>query len=205
MRCITRNELCVGYREELDLIFQNETGKVLQRNVISESPAQIESGRSRSRSLSRVDISSPSASPASVASWQTDFTLPEEEDPTVSKFMDNYVIYPCTETSNAGFLEHLPSLFKEVNVEGRFALRYAVQAAAYGDVSRQRQSSEDAKKAMEYYGDALAALSKSLSEKGKVPDDYDLMTVVLLDIFEVIVTQDWFERRMLISLDCVSA
>lgn len=186
MRCITRNELCVGYREESDLIFQNETDKILQRNKISEPTPTPTSGRSRSRSLSRLGTSSPSASPASITSWQTDITLPEEEDPTVSKFMDNYVIYPCTESSNAGFLEHLPSLFKEVNVEGRFALRYAVQAAAYGDVSRQRQSSEDAKTAMEYYGHALAALSKSLAEKGKVPDDYDLMTVVLLDIFEVI-------------------
>mgnify|MGYP005989502151 CR=1 FL=1 len=197
MRCITRNELCVGYREESDLIFQNETDKVLQRNEIPELTAQVSSSRSRSRSLSRLDTSSPSASPASVTSWQTDITLPEEEDPTVSKFMDNYVIYPCTETSNAGFLEHLPSLFKEVNVEGRFALRYAVQAAAYGDVSRQRQSSEDAKKALEYYGNALAALSTSLSEKSKVPDDYDLMTVVLLDIFEVIVAKDLFKITVL--------
>ena len=201
MRCITRNELCVGYREESDLIFQNETDKVLQRNMMPGIIPQEAGGRPRSRSLSRLDTSSPSASPASITSWQTDITLPEEEDPTVSKFMDNYVIYPCTESSNVGFLEHLPSLFKEVNVQGRFALRYAVQAAAYGDVSRQKQSSQDAKRAMEYYGSALASLSKSLSEKGKIPDDYDLMTVVLLDIFEVTQMQGCFRIASLISTD----
>ncbi|KAI1635067.1 hypothetical protein F4809DRAFT_642901 [Biscogniauxia mediterranea] len=49
------------------------------------------------------------------------------------------------------------------NVEGRFALRWAVRATAYADFS---QSQED---------DTLAS---------QVPDDHDFMTVVILDIFE---------------------
>ncbi|KAF4339396.1 negative acting factor [Fusarium beomiforme] len=39
---------------------------------------------------------------------------------------------------------------------------------------------------LEYYGHALGALGRSLAEWNKTPDDYDLMTVVMLDIFETL-------------------
>jgi len=99
--------------------------------------------------------------------------------------MEKYIIYPCNQAPSPGFLEHLPSMFKEVNVEGRCALRWAVLAAAYADVSRDQDGNAVACKALQCYGRALSALGESLSAPGKVPDDYDLMTVVVLDIFEV--------------------
>jgi hypothetical protein len=105
--------------------------------------------------------------------------------------MDNYVIYPCNESSSSGFLEHLPGLFKEVNVNGRYALRWAVQATALADYSVGRVDSQEiAGQALEYYSQSLSALGKSLAKKGKQPDDHDLMTVVILDIFEVRVRYD---------------
>jgi hypothetical protein len=115
---------------------------------------------------------------------------PDAEDPqvereAVSRFFDKYVMYPGKD-SRKGFLEFLPYLFEEVNVDGRCALRWAVQAAALADVSREgQQGMALSKTALELYGKALSALSSSLSEKGKIPDDYDLMAVVMLDLFEV--------------------
>lgn len=76
-------------------------------------------------------------------------------------------------------------MFNEVNVEGRYALRWAVQAAAFADISKNQESNALASKAFQCYGMALSALGESLSTPGKEPDDYDLMTVVVLDIFEV--------------------
>jgi hypothetical protein len=106
------------------------------------------------------------------------------QDQAVSNFFEKYVMYPG-KSSKSGFLEHLPCLFEEVNVEGRFALRWAVQAAALADASREYQPEAGlAAQALDCYGKALAALSQSLSESGKIPDDYDLMTVVVLDFFE---------------------
>jgi len=107
------------------------------------------------------------------------------EDESIDKFMDKYVMYPCNESSTPGFLEHLPCMFKEVNVEGRLALRYAVQAAAFADFCTSVNDAELAQKALKCYGMSLSALGQSLAGPGKVPDDYDLMTVVMLDIFEV--------------------
>jgi hypothetical protein len=107
------------------------------------------------------------------------------EDRVVDRFMHNYVLYPCAETSSPGFLEHLPSLFKEVNLDGRYALRWAVRAAAFADASRETEGDALTRKALECYGMALESLGQSLAQPGKPPDDYDLMTVVVLDIFEV--------------------
>jgi hypothetical protein len=100
-------------------------------------------------------------------------------------FIDKYVLLPCNESSSAGFLEHLPSLFKEVNIQGHYALRFAVQACAFADLSREQSSEALARKSLEAYGHALTALGQSLAEKHKTPDDYDLMTTVMLDMFEV--------------------
>lgn len=108
-----------------------------------------------------------------------------KEDQAVDRFMDKYVVYPCNETSSPGFLEHLPCLFKEVNIEGRYALRWAVQAAAYADLARDSDDDQLARRALHCYSMALSALGKSLAEPGKTPDDYDLMAVVVLDVFEV--------------------
>ncbi|PSR82107.1 hypothetical protein BD289DRAFT_454489 [Coniella lustricola] len=123
--------------------------------------------------------------------------------------------------ASQGFLEFLPSAFEEVNVRGRFALRWAVQAAALADVAssllsssskggvsdeQQRGRPEDSvngaspseselgRRALKYYGQALTALSESLGTDGKSPDDHDLMTVVILDFFETLFLPDNVSR-----------
>jgi hypothetical protein len=111
--------------------------------------------------------------------------MPSVEEQAVDTFMEKYVMYPCSQTSSPGFLEHLPCMFQEVNVNGRYALRWAVRAAAYADLSKDQDNDTLERKALQCYGLALSALGDSLATEGKVPDDYDLMTVVILDIFEV--------------------
>ena len=127
-----------------------------------------------SRAISGADSDIPSQS-----------SVPSLEDQAVSSFFDNFVIYPCNDSSSPGFLEHLPGLFKEVRTEGRFALRWAVQAAGYASLSKDRDDGALGNKALQYYGRALSALGKSLADPNTAPDDYVLMTVVVLDLFEV--------------------
>lgn len=208
--CITRDEACVGYRDESDLVFRHETQKVVAKATALaqhiSSPEQSESSHTsslpsgslalvRSVSLDSIDIRgttgiSPFMNAPERSAYQQlnvgshDFL--QDQDQAVSNFFEKYVMYPG-KNSQSGFLEHLPCLFGEVNVDGRYALRWAVQAAALADASRDHQPQAGlATQALDCYGKALAALSQSLSEKGKIPDDYDLMTVVVLDVFEVL-------------------
>ena len=94
-------------------------------------------------------------------------------------------MYPCNHGSSPGFLEQLPGLFGVVNSGGRLALRWAVRAAAYASLSNERDDTTLGNKAIECYGRALSALAKSLTDTKTAPDDHVLMTVVVLDLFEV--------------------
>jgi hypothetical protein len=107
------------------------------------------------------------------------------DDQAVSAFFEKFVMYPCNVGSSEGFLEHLPCMFDEVNVGNRIALRWAVRAAAYASLCRDRKNDTLQKKSMQCYGLALSALSESLIKNKDPPDDYILMTVVVLDLFEV--------------------
>jgi hypothetical protein len=110
---------------------------------------------------------------------------PSVEDQAVSQFFEKYVMYPCNNGSSPGFLEYLPCLFEEVKVEGRLALRWAVRAAAYASLSNDQDNAALGNKALQCYGLALSALGESLADPKEAPDDYTLMTIVVLDIFEV--------------------
>jgi len=209
-RCIKRDEVCDGYRDESTLIFRHETHKVIQQSRAAQAtssppsgPGSSHSSSTRKRSSSVGAISAPGlmADPSALAPGEASGVrlskrlpwlrgLPAEaqppvEDQAVEQFLEKYVLYPCNQTSSPGFLEHLPSMFKEVDVDGRRALRLAVLAAAYADISKDQEGNALAVKALQCYGMALGALGESLSKPGKVPGDEDLMTVVVLDIFEV--------------------
>ena len=94
-------------------------------------------------------------------------------------------MYPCNHGSSPGFLEQLPGLFAEVKGKGRVALRWAVRAAAYASLSNERDDQTLVNNAVQCYGQALSALAESLADINAAPDDYILMTVVVLDLFEV--------------------
>jgi hypothetical protein len=111
--------------------------------------------------------------------------MPSADDQVVSEFFEKFVMYPCNNGSSPGFLEHLPSLFKESPVEGRLALRFAVRAAAYAGLSNKSDDVAMGNKALECYGQALRALGKAIADPERALDDYTLMTVVMLDLFEV--------------------
>ncbi|KAI1453382.1 hypothetical protein F4805DRAFT_376604 [Annulohypoxylon moriforme] len=206
-RCVNRGEICEGYRDEASIVFRYETKKVIEQVSVASAASSTTSGRSarrRSRStgnksassrLSTAFVDPSDLTKEEIASFRLPDRLPwtktipahlrsTAEDEAVNLFIDKYVMYPCAETSSPGFLEHLPSLFKDVNVEGRFALRWAVRAAAYADLAKAQKSDALINKAFHCYGMSLSALGESLSSQGKVPDDYDLMTAVMLDIFE---------------------
>jgi hypothetical protein len=184
-----RGDLCVGYRG-VDTILYTGPGK----------PASIKTARSRlSSQLSRDSEESPSEiatflpSDSNLAlhlSFPWAKSVPENLRPSVDEqavesFFEKFVMYPCNQNSTPGFLEHLPIMFKDFGKEGRIALRWAVKAAAYASLSNEQQNTSYSNKALQYYGSALSKLAESLRDPEIKPDDYVLMTIVILDLFEV--------------------
>jgi hypothetical protein len=108
------------------------------------------------------------------------------EKRAVDKFFEKFVLFPCNSGSSSGFLEQLPCLFEEVQTEGRVALRWAVRAVSFASLSNEQGSEELGRKAHVCYGKALEALGATLRNKEESVSDYTLMTVVVLDLFEVL-------------------
>lgn len=207
-RCLKRDEVCEGYRDDATLLFRSENEKVARRVLhrrwsFGSSPPSTVSSKSSGTSplprprrvqrtadvpeLSSEDIAGLNlASPYPwVAGGVPESSMPSAEDRAVSQFFERFVMYPCNSGSSPGFLEHLPSLFKDINVEGRLALRWAVRAAAYASLSSESGNPAISGKALQCYGLALTALGEALGDPNQKPDDHVLMTVVVLDIFEV--------------------
>lgn len=179
-RCIKRKEVCTGYRDADSLIFRHETDQTIDRlqslNSTTTSP------------LASTGAAIPSTVSATSPQKEHDLKWTESSSSShlaTSKFFEKYATPVCSDASLAPFLQHLPCMFEEANIPGRFALRYAVQAASYADLGQQKDDHAMIHQALKFYGLCLSALSESLRIPGKVPDDYDLMAVVILDIFEV--------------------
>ena len=202
-RCTLRGEVCSGYRDESSLIFQNENDKASRKHVRRRASAgsltrsaasgqgSAETGTLRGH-LGRDNLSprgtveiTNSKFPYSWVKNVPQALAPSAEDQAVSQFFEKYVMYPCNHGSSPGFLEQLPGLFGEVNSEGRLALRWAVRAAAYASLSNERDDPTLGNNAIKCYGRALFALAESLADTSAAPDDHILMTVVVLDLFEV--------------------
>jgi hypothetical protein len=204
-RCNRGGELCTGYRDESSLVFRNENDKAARKSVHRRHSAQSLSRSNTSSQPSSVsraahgilgaddpsDLSAAESSSLNLPSpypWAKQVpqaSIPSAEDQVVSDFFEKYVMYPCNNGSSPGFLEHLPSLFEEVKSEGRLALRWAVRAAAYASISNDQGNAALGNNALKCYGLALSALGESLVDPHAAPDDYTLMTVVVLDLFEV--------------------
>jgi len=197
--------ICTGYRDEASLIFRNENEKAARPSVRRRAStpsfsitgtsshgikvhrfARRASGVDDPSDLSAAEISSLDlSSPYPWAKAVPKASEPSAEDQAISQFFETYVMYPCNHGSSPGVLEHLPGLFNELNVEGRLALRWAVLATAYASLSNDQSSVALGKRALQCYGLALSSLAESLTDPHVAPDDYVLMTVVVLDIFEV--------------------
>ena len=209
-RCIQGGELCIGYRDEFSLVFRNENEKAARKSArrrastqsLSSSGTSSQTSRSSATASSVLGADDPSdlsaaqlfglnlSSPFPWAKIVPQASAPSAEDQAVSTFFEKYVMYPCNSGSSPGFLEQLPGLFEEVRSEGKLALRWAVRAAAYATISNDQRSATLHDKALQCYGLALSALGEALADPRSIPDDYMLMTVVVLDLFETIFLHD---------------
>ncbi|RDW92349.1 hypothetical protein BP5796_01743 [Coleophoma crateriformis] len=192
-RCVKRNEICTGYRDDSTLLFRDENAKAaFAAHAPVRRRASSQSARSRVRNDSSASISGKSSTSAPSDDASSPCARPKplsspQDDEAISQFFSEYVVYPCTQNSTPGFLEQLPCLFEEVQHSGRIALRMAVEAVSFANIATKGPRNDDlVRKAQQCYGSSLEALANTLEKKEEQVSDYTLMTVVVLDLFEVI-------------------
>lgn len=113
---------------------------------------------------------------------------PAWEDWSVTSFLHDWTIPDTVSGFNVGFLEFLPGLYTQSTPDLDFSL--AVKAASFASFANQYNSPVMLKRARTTYGQALSALNASLRSPTDSIKDSTLATIVLLQIFEHITTDD---------------
>ncbi|KAH8690834.1 hypothetical protein BGW36DRAFT_440155 [Talaromyces proteolyticus] len=197
-RCIRRGDLCSGYRDPVSLLFRDETEKAQKLSMRRRASMQNFSSSSSSSQDSPVTVTSQttqssahdhtSLSSVEVSDFNLDKLYPwVKATPTaLESSIEEQAVSQFLRTSLPGFLEYLPCLFEEVNTDRRVALRWAVYATSYASMSNDQDSEALGDKALHCYGQALSTLVEALAKPEGKADDYILMTVVILDLFEAI-------------------
>ncbi|TAQ89379.1 hypothetical protein B7494_g2269 [Chlorociboria aeruginascens] len=160
-RCVRREELCVGYRDESTLLFRDETEKAARRAIRRRASTQSLSGSSESISSERTKSIRFPQNSSSVAD-PSDFSADE-----ISK-LNLPAPYP--------WIKSVPESKKPSNIYlTYFKISKLKEDWLYGGLSVLLP---------------LSALADALAEPKNVPDDYTLMTVVVLDLFETVFMHD---------------
>src|SRR3569833_3256027 len=158
-RCIKRDEVCDGYRDESTLIFRHETHKVIQQSRAAQAtssppsgpgPSHSSSTRKRSSSVGAISAPGLMADPSALAPGEASGVrlskrlpwlrgLPAEaqppvEDQAVEQIQEKYVLNPCNQTSSPNNLEQRPAGGGGGGGDGRRARRRAGRAAADADI-----------------------------------------------------------------------
>jgi hypothetical protein len=228
---LKRGENCTGYRDlaERNFVFKDENEKTAlvsqrksQRDTTSSSSTDIfstgEVPTTRLPGLDEDEIDLSSLQLLDIGLNPTPWLKPDtmfdpstpatKEKLITDTFFERYVIPPCTSNSTPGFLEYLPMLFEEVPIPGRTSLRHAVRAASYASLAaslldRPEDQSQIRRYADTYYGHALRSLGEMLgSEKDEEKvSDYALMTIVVLDLFEVCLLLEYSCKVLVLSFN----
>jgi hypothetical protein len=207
-RCIQRGDDCYGYRDPQNTyLFKSEnerTATLVSRKAQTRRRASSLSSSSRTKSTSapssiddsELETAAQNLNLGTAYPWlKNEKSREQKQEPSVEKravdkFFEKFVLFPCNSASSSGFLEQLPMLFEEVQTEGRIALRWAVRAVSFASLSNEveKGNEELGRKASVCYGKALEALGETLRNKEESVSDYTLMTVVVLDLFEVCIS-----------------
>lgn len=199
-RCINYGKTCPGYREPLDLVFQNEDVSSLgkthgttdrRRTASREARQAILGAKSRSSTVSTAPGSSDSLT-SSEERWRTPLSFPPTaslDDHAVPLVLEQYSSRPprSPHLSSAsrlfGYHDFLPRMLQN---QKRGCLKLVVDAFADGFL---RNGSNDtwntSYRSSEAYGKALRAVNESLRDPKMVVRDATLASVWLLANYEV--------------------
>ncbi|KAL8777957.1 MAG: hypothetical protein Q9203_002276 [Teloschistes exilis] len=167
------------------LAFRSENEKTAKKFGASRASVDTSTAPTDNTSISTSPMFADDMVEAERYTAPLPMVTPQDEQ-AVSSFFDRFIGCPCNDRSTPGFLDCLPGLFKEVNREGRSALRWAVLAAGYAGLSSDQEDKRTSQLALYCYGHALSVLGTCLADPKLDPDDHILMTVVILDLFETL-------------------
>jgi hypothetical protein len=166
VRCEKAKTICPGFRDLADVIFRDESQRVIQKATrqISERPSEV---NSKSHSLASSDISLLLYPPFTEIGAHFFFAK-----------------YTCVEAPfSECYVSWLTGLYHEQ--QHTQAVRAAIEAVGLAGIANVSYTPKVRSESRERYGQALAATKLLLNDSNESLTDSTLMAVILLALYEV--------------------
>ncbi|KAF2095066.1 hypothetical protein NA57DRAFT_44915 [Rhizodiscina lignyota] len=182
LRCEKAKTKCPGFRNLTDVMFRDESERIIRKARKLEGDNQIEQPRPPIMQESLLEFA---ASLVSACAYRV-LSQPVNEI-GVQFFFSNYSCYepPLSEAYHVW----LTNAYREA--PANHALRAAIEAAGMAGISNTFYAPEVASRSKEKYGQALAATKQALCDPAEAVADTTLITVILLGLFEFITLENW--------------
>ncbi|KAF2191228.1 hypothetical protein K469DRAFT_720220 [Zopfia rhizophila CBS 207.26] len=203
LKCEKSKTQCLGYRNLADVMFRDESERIIRKAGIFRGDRQAE----QPKPLLILDavstlVTSPTfperlvSLPASDSNALFPLSIPSALSQSINEigahfFFANYLFDgPPYASNNRAWLT-------QTYCEDRHnhALRVAIEAVGMAGISNMFHAPHVAVKSKEQYGRALAAINQALGDPVEMIADGTLMAVILLGLYETIAVESWDQFR----------
>jgi hypothetical protein len=191
-QCIRVQTTCYGYRDQLSLMFKNESDTVATKaqkryGQLSKQKIRQSTRKERAEEIAHVPSASWSSDPSDPASWNgptPPLALPVESQ-ALAFFLSQHKIEPSI---FRGQFEFLPGMLSQNNIER--ILQSSVNAVSLASLAINTKSAHIMNRAREEYGAALKITNSALRSRDTAIKDTTLIAIILLSMYENFVCED---------------
>lgn len=200
-QCIKGNRVCPGYRDELSLMFRDESQQVVRKAKTGSSHSKPKASKGSSRTLSQNSPQTESGVEVSVQSEVIDFNIDPQQQILQQIASSPFGVRPSSGQSEfeaicffaryntwpgaLWTLDTTPNLFGAGRSSSVQAMKTSMVSAGMAMLSRMTKSQPLKLLAERQYGSALKVMNTALSNPVDAKANATLAAVLVLALFEV--------------------
>lgn len=180
-QCIRARKTCLGYPDLNDLLFQNETSRIVRRTQKANAKQSIKSEGATPKSETSTPESSPESDVLSLTA------NPAESVTTAAAcfFLEGLLVEPLSAGRNVGHLEFLPKFYLHAMPSSTIArTTNAMCLAAFSTFGK--EDSAFTQQAFKAYGEAVVSLHTDLKDPDMLSKNETLMSMLVMLVVEAL-------------------
>ncbi|KAL7893566.1 hypothetical protein HDV64DRAFT_262430, partial [Trichoderma sp. TUCIM 5745] len=179
-RCLRTGAVCGGYRDDLDLMFRDQTRQVIRR--VNQAERRAKSPAAATQLVSKAMEAEPSGQPEESKLLFTSTPSVSITDQAVSFFFLNFVL--TDPISGGGHFEYLPYIYDAITRD--LALPTAVAAIGMAGIANLRSNRHMLLAAHAQYLLAIKLTHAALVDETLRVQNQTLVSILLLALYEII-------------------
>ncbi|RFU24558.1 hypothetical protein B7463_g11781, partial [Scytalidium lignicola] len=192
LRCEKAKTQCPGFRDLVDIMFRDESERIIRK----ASKLYMENKIELPRLPAMLDTNPTSSSIPSCSSLPPSTSISRTLGQPLNEIGAHFFFanYTCNEPPlSDSYHAWLIQIYREDSTN--HALRAAIKAAGMAGIANIFYAPDVASKSKEEYGRALTATKKALADPAESVADTTLLAVILLGFFELITLESWDHQR----------